>query len=85
MVAPSCGSLAAFMACSPDVCLSPDSSGTADIVQTQLRAQAMRKFSHSLGRKLTFDGVTETFPNDAEANTLLGREYGSRIEMPSQV
>jgi predicted dehydrogenase len=41
--------------------------------------------AHRLGRKLTFDGVTETFPNDAEANKLLGREYSSRIEMPSQV
>jgi predicted dehydrogenase len=41
--------------------------------------------AHRTGRKLTFDGVTETFPGDAEANKLLSREYGSRIEMPSQV
>jgi len=41
--------------------------------------------AHRLGRKLTFDGATETFPNDPEANKLLGREYSSRIEMPSQV
>jgi predicted dehydrogenase len=41
--------------------------------------------AHRTGRKLTFDGATETFPGDAEANKLLSREYGSRFEMPSQV
>jgi predicted dehydrogenase len=38
-----------------------------------------------VGRKLTFDATTESFPGDAEANALLGREYSSRFEMPSQV
>jgi predicted dehydrogenase len=38
-----------------------------------------------VGRKLTFDAATESFPGDAQANALLGREYSSRFEMPSQV
>jgi predicted dehydrogenase len=41
--------------------------------------------AHRVGRKLTFDAATESFANDAEANKLLSREYGPRIEMPSQV
>ncbi|HEV3167334.1 MAG TPA: Gfo/Idh/MocA family oxidoreductase [Isosphaeraceae bacterium] len=41
--------------------------------------------AHRLGRKLTFDGATESFPNEPEANRLLSREYSSRFEMPSQV
>ncbi|WP_422930717.1 Gfo/Idh/MocA family protein [Singulisphaera sp. PoT] len=41
--------------------------------------------AHRLGRKLKFDGATESFPGDAEANQLLTREYGTRFEMPSQV
>jgi predicted dehydrogenase len=41
--------------------------------------------AHRLGRKLTFDGATETFPGDKEANALLGRDYSSRFQMPSQV
>jgi predicted dehydrogenase len=41
--------------------------------------------AHKVGRKLTFDAATESFPGDAQANALLGREYSSRFEMPSQV
>jgi predicted dehydrogenase len=41
--------------------------------------------SHRVGRKLTFDAATESFPGDREANALLSREYSSRFEMPSQV
>ena len=41
--------------------------------------------AHRTGRKLHFDAATETFPGDAEANALLGRDYSSRFEMPSQV
>ncbi len=41
--------------------------------------------AHRVGRKLTFDAATESFPGDAEANALLGRTYSSRFEMPSQV
>ncbi|HEY2157345.1 MAG TPA: hypothetical protein VGH33_17080 [Isosphaeraceae bacterium] len=45
----------------------------------------LANIAHRTGRKLTFDAATETFPGDAEANKLLGREYSSRFEMPSQV
>ena len=41
--------------------------------------------AHRVGRKLTFDAATESFPGDAEANALLSRAYSSRFEMPSQV
>jgi predicted dehydrogenase len=41
--------------------------------------------AHRVGRRLHFDGATESFPGDAEANALLSREYSSRFEMPSQV
>ena len=41
--------------------------------------------AYRLGRKLSFDPVTESFFRDAEANRLLSREYGSRFEMPSHV
>jgi predicted dehydrogenase len=38
-----------------------------------------------VGRKLTFDAATESFPGVPEANQLLSREYGRRFEMPSHV
>ena len=41
--------------------------------------------AHRVGRRLTFDAATESFPNDPEANKLLSREYSSRFEMPSHV
>ncbi|WP_435010964.1 Gfo/Idh/MocA family protein [Tundrisphaera lichenicola] len=41
--------------------------------------------AHRVGRKLTFDAATESFPGDSEANALLSREYSSRFEMPSIV
>ena len=37
------------------------------------------------GRKLTFDPATETFPGDAEANSLLGRKYREPYVLPDQV
>lgn len=39
--------------------------------------------AHRLGRKLTFDAATETFPGDDEANKLLGREYRKGFELPA--
>ncbi len=41
--------------------------------------------AHKVGRKLTFDAATESFPGDVQANALLSREYSSRFEMPSAV
>ena len=37
------------------------------------------------GRRLTFDPATETFPGDAEANSLLGRKYREPYVLPDQV
>jgi predicted dehydrogenase len=37
------------------------------------------------GRKLVFDPKTETFPNDAEANKFLRREYREPYVVPEQV
>jgi predicted dehydrogenase len=41
--------------------------------------------AHRTGRKVNFDPSKETFPNDPEANALLGREYSGRFAMPEQV
>jgi predicted dehydrogenase len=41
--------------------------------------------SYRTGRKLTFDPATETFPNDAEANKYLTRNYRSPYIMPDEV
>jgi predicted dehydrogenase len=41
--------------------------------------------AHRVGRKLTFDAASETFPGDDEANALLSREYSNRFAMPAQV
>jgi hypothetical protein len=35
-----------------------------------------------LHKTLAFDGKTETFPGDREANALLGREYRKGFELP---
>lgn len=38
--------------------------------------------SYKTGRRLIFDGETETFPHDKDANALLGREYRKGYELP---
>jgi predicted dehydrogenase len=45
----------------------------------------LANIAHRTGRRLTFDGASESFPRDPEANQLLSREYSRRFEMPSQV
>ncbi|MGE3317040.1 MAG: Gfo/Idh/MocA family protein [Planctomycetaceae bacterium] len=37
--------------------------------------------SYKTGRRLVFDGETETFPHDKDANQLLGREYRKGYEL----
>jgi hypothetical protein len=37
-----------------------------------------------VGRALTFNGRTETFANDREADALLTREYRAGFEIPRQ-
>jgi predicted dehydrogenase len=41
--------------------------------------------SYRLGRNLTFDPKTETFPGDAEANALLTRKYREPYVLPEKV
>ena len=38
--------------------------------------------SYKLGRDVKFDGKTETFGNDAQANALLKKEYRKGFELP---
>jgi predicted dehydrogenase len=59
----------------------------ADIEIGHLSARLchLGNIAHRTGRKLSFDGASESFGTDTEANALLGREYSKRFEMPSQV
>jgi hypothetical protein len=41
--------------------------------------------AYHTGRVLTFDPKTETFPNDAEANKMLGRTYRAPYSIPDKV
>ena len=45
----------------------------------------LANISYRTGRKLVFDPKTETFPNDAEANKFLRREYREPFVVPDQV
>lgn len=56
-----------------------------EIGHTSTRLCHLGNIAYRLGRKLTFDGASETFPQAPEANALLAREYGKRFEMPSHV
>ena len=38
--------------------------------------------AYRTGRRLVFDGQSETFPQDPDANRLLGREYRKGYELP---
>ncbi len=62
-----------------------DPNADIEIGHLSTRLCHLGNIAHRVGRKLTFDAATETFPGDLEANKLLGREYSSRFEMPSQV
>lgn len=68
-------------------CIKSRNKPNADIEIGHLSTRLchLGNIAHRVGRKLTFDAQTETFPNDSEANALLMREYSSRFEMPSQV
>ena len=41
--------------------------------------------SYRLGRSLVFDPATMTFPNDAEANAMLTRNYRAPYAVPDKV
>ena len=56
----------------------------ADIEEGHLSALLchLGNISYRTGRRLIFDGETETFPGDDEANSYLGREYREGYELP---
>ena len=68
-------------------CVKSRDTPNADIEVGHLSTRLchLGNIAHRVGRKLTFDAATESFPGDTEANALLSREYSSRFEMPSQV
>ena len=45
----------------------------------------LANISYRLGRTLTFDPMTQTFPGDKEANNHLGRKYRSPYVVPEKV
>ena len=47
-----------------------------------LRRAVNRLGERFTGRRLLFDGATETFPGNDEANRYLGREYRKGFELP---
>ncbi len=68
-------------------CVKSRNTPNADIEVAHLSTRLchLGNIAQRVGRKLSFDAATESFPGEAEANALLGREYSPRFEMPSQV
>ena len=62
-----------------------DPTAEIEIGHLSTRLCHLGNIAHRLGRKLTFDAASESFPDEPEANKLLTREYSTRFEMPSQV
>ena len=58
---------------------------TCDILEGHLSSTLphLANISYRVGHGLTFDGKTETFVNDKEADKLLTREYRKGFEIPS--
>jgi len=67
-------------------CLKTREKPNADIEIGHLSTRLchLGNIAFRVGKKLSFDAAREAF-HDAEANSLLSREYSSRFEMPSQV
>ncbi len=59
---------------------------TCEILEGHMSAALvhMANVSYLVGHSLEFDGQTETFKNDKEANTLLTREYRKGFEVPDK-
>jgi predicted dehydrogenase len=53
-----------------------------EITHRSTNTTHLGNIAYKLGRKLTWDAETETFPNDPEANALLTREYRKGYELP---
>src|SRR5262249_3835014 len=60
---------------------------TCDILEGHLSAALphLANISYLVGRALIFDGKTETFVNDKQADKLLTREYRKGFEIPSRM
>lgn len=65
-------------------CLKTRNRPVCDVEVTHFSTNTthLGNIAYRLGRKLTWDAETESFPGDAEANTLLGREYRKGYELP---
>ncbi len=59
----------------------------AEIEETALSTALchLGNISHRLGRELKFDPTTMRFPNDAEANAMLSRNYRAPYVVPNEV
>ena len=57
---------------------------TCDILEGHLSSTLphLANISYRVGRSLTFDGKTEQFVNDKDADKLLTREYRKGFEIP---
>ena len=64
----------------PEILNAPIEEGHRSTVLAHLA-----NISYRLGRTLTFDPKTETFPGDKEANNYLGRKYRSPYVVPEKV
>jgi predicted dehydrogenase len=60
---------------------------TCDVLEGHLSSALphLANISYRVGRALTFDGKTETFVGDREADKLLTREYRKPFEVPAKV
>ena len=61
-------------------------SVTCDVLQGHLSSSLphLANVAYRLGRGLVFDGATETFPHDEEANRLLTRKYREPFVVPEK-
>ena len=66
-------------------CIKTGKTPNADIEEghKSTRLCHLGNIAYRTGRTLHFDANTETFPNDPEANKLLGREYRKGFELPA--
>jgi predicted dehydrogenase len=68
-------------------CIKDGKRPNADIEEghKSTRLCHLGNIAYRVGRTLRFDGSTETFVNDAEANQLLHRTYRKAFELPAKV
>jgi len=62
-----------------------DQNGPVETAHLASALAHLGNISYRLGRTLTFDPKTETFPGDAEANAMLKRNYRAPFVVPEKV